>query len=169
MIRYKKMERKSVALRIGPAGVEVRLPLGVSARSAEIKRVVATQLSKAARLAPTDPEPTRALAKAELMREVDEWTVRLGVAPRRTQVRRMSSRWGSCTSLGNVTLSERILRMPLSLRDYLICHEITHLHELSHGSGFQRLMSAAMPDWRKREKELCGWVARQELAVLSRR
>ena len=169
MIRYKKMERRSVALSVGPAGVEVRLPYGVSARSPELRRFVAEQLAKAAATAPDDPDPARPLSRQQLCLEVAAWAARLGVSPNRTQVRAMTSRWGSCTSRGNLTFSRRTLEMPSSLRDYLICHELTHLRELNHGPEFRRLMSAAMADWKRREKALCGWVARQELAALRRR
>ena len=168
LIRYKKMERQSLQVRLGPDGVEVRLPLWVSVRDPGTRRVVEEQLAHAAQDAPREPDPAAPLTRKALQADVMSWASLVGVAPNRTQVRRMSSRWGSCTSKGNVTFSNKVLEMPATLRDYLICHELVHLRVLNHGPEFQRLMATVMPDWRKREKWLAGWVARRELRAMSR-
>lgn len=167
MIRYKKMDRKSLAVSLGPSGVEVRLPKWASVRDPRVREAVAQHLTRAARLVPPEADPPRPLTRAELRSEALSWARKLGVEPRRVQVRAMSSRWGSCTSRGNITLSDRILQMPRLLREYLICHELAHLRYLDHGSDFRHLMSRVMPDWKLREEWLVGWIARRELQALS--
>lgn len=163
------MERKSLQVRLGPAGVEVRLPLWASVRDPNTRKIVEQHLAQAAKDAPRQPNPTVPITKNGFCTEVMAWAIRLGVAPNRVQVRRMSSRWGSCTSRGNITFSHRVLEMPTVLRDYLICHELTHLRVLNHGPEFKCLMSLIMPDWKRREQQLGGWVARQELQAMLRR
>jgi len=167
-IRYKKMDRKSVAIRIGPAGVEVRLPRSVSVRDPQLKEFVLTHLSEMASQAP-DAALTTPLPKEAVYAEVRDWAERLKVRPRRVQIRRLTSRWGSCTSRGNVTLTDRILRMPRQLREYVICHELAHLRYLDHGPQFHDLLSKTLPDWEQREQALLAWVAATELRELLRR
>lgn len=165
VIRHKKMDRKSVAITIGPGGVEVRLPYWLSTRHPSLAAMVRRRLTQVARDAP--PFPDRPLAREQLQLEARRWAAVLGVRPNRIQVRQMVSRWGSCSSRGNVTFSELILEMPLPLREYLICHELAHLRVLNHGPAFRRLMDSAIPDWKQRERWLAGWVASRELAALA--
>ena len=169
MIRYKKMDRKSLAVRLGPAGVEVRLPRWASSRDPRVREAVMQHLTQAAKLVPPELDPARPLTRAELQAEALAWADRLSVAPKRIQVRTMASRWGSCTSLGNVTFSDRILHMPKLLREYLICHELLHLRVLNHGPQFRRLLEDCLSDWKLREEWLVGWVARREIESLRAR
>ena len=169
VIHYKKMQRQSLAVRLGPAGVEVRLPQWASSRDPRVREAIFQHLARAAKLVPPESDPARPITRAQLQKETLDQAARLSVAPNRVQVRAMSSRWGSCTSLGNITFSDRILHMPSLLREYLICHELLHLKELNHGPQFRRLLDQCVPDWKLREEWLVGWVAQKELQVLKAR
>ncbi len=70
------------------------------------------------------------------------------------KVRRMRTRWGSCSSRGSVNLNLWLIRLPQSEQDYVITHELCHLIELNHGPHFYALMSDVMPDWQSRKKSL---------------
>lgn len=166
MIRYKNMDRKSIVIAVGPAGVEVRLPRWLSSRDPSVRKMLLEHLGSAARRLPDDPAPASPLTREQFYDEVRAWARRLGVRPTRVSLSRMTRRWASCTSKGTVTISDRVLDMPASLRHYLICHELTHLRVLNHGPEFRRLMSEAMPDWRERERHLTGWVAAAALRTL---
>ncbi|MCB9450309.1 MAG: M48 family metallopeptidase [Anaerolineaceae bacterium] len=85
---------------------------------------------------------------------VDEWSVRIGVQPKRVQFRTMTRKWGSCSSKNNVTLNQRLTWLPPRLAEYIVCHELVHLRELNHGPQFKALMTTYMPDWKSREQEL---------------
>lgn len=169
MIRFKRMDRKSLSVVMGPAGIEVRMPRWARLRDPKLRQIVIEQLERAAASAPQDADPPLPLTREQFAAEATAWAARLGVRPHRVQLRAMTSRWGSCSSNGNITFSDRVLSMPAPLRHYLLCHELCHLRVLNHGPDFRRLMDAAMPDWRKRQKALGGWVARKELADLLHR
>ena len=64
------------------------------------------------------------------------------------------SNWGSCSSKSNLNLSTRLLFAPPDVIDYVIIHELAHLIELNHSDRFWKLVSDAMPDYRKKEKWL---------------
>lgn len=76
------------------------------------------------------------------------------VIPMKLRLRRMKSRWGSCSSKGIITLNTHLMRVPLPLVDYVITHELCHLIEHNHGSAYYELLGNVMPDWRGRKELL---------------
>ncbi len=55
------------------------------------------------------------------------------------------SRWGSCSSEGNLSFSWRIVMAPPSVIDYLAAHEVAHLKEMNHGPHFWALCKRLCP------------------------
>jgi predicted metal-dependent hydrolase len=70
------------------------------------------------------------------------------------RIRRMRSRWGSCSSKGVITLNLELMRMPLDCIDYVVIHELCHLLEFHHGPAFYALQERFMPDWQERKTRL---------------
>lgn len=78
-------------------------------------------------------------------------------APRpRLKIRRMKSRWGSCSLRGGITLNLELMRHPPDCRDLVLVHELCHLREFHHGPAFYQLMERFLPDWRQRQARLEG-------------
>lgn len=67
-------------------------------------------------------------------------------------IRKMRSRWGSCSSKGDVTLNVALIKLPIHCIDYVVLHELCHLEYFHHGKSFYRLLASVMPDWRDNEK-----------------
>jgi predicted metal-dependent hydrolase len=63
----------------------------------------------------------------------------------------VQSRWGSCSSKGNINLSTRLLFAPPEVQDYVIIHELAHLIEFNHSQRFWQIVAAADPDYKKHE------------------
>lgn len=70
------------------------------------------------------------------------------------KIRKMRSRWGSCSRSAIVTLNLELIRMPMHCIDYVITHELCHLVEFNHSPHFYELQSRFIPDWKERRKEL---------------
>lgn len=78
----------------------------------------------------------------------------LGIPLPPLKIRDMKTRWGSCSSKGNVTLNLKLIQLPTDLIDYVILHELCHLKELNHSRRFYALMDRVLPDWQERRKKL---------------
>jgi predicted metal-dependent hydrolase len=74
----------------------------------------------------------------------------------RVAIRNTKSRWGSCSTKGNLNFNYRIIFLPPHLADYLIVHELCHLKEFNHSVRFWNLVSLALPDFKKLRKDLKG-------------
>ena len=68
--------------------------------------------------------------------------------------RYMTSRWGSFSSAGRMSLNTHLVKLPEDLVEYVVVHELCHAKHLNHGRGFQRLMDASLADWRRRRTKL---------------
>lgn len=70
------------------------------------------------------------------------------------KLRYSHSKWGSCSSSGNLNLSTRLLFAPPKVIDYVIIHELAHLIQPNHSPSFWKLVSEAMPDYQQQEQWL---------------
>jgi predicted metal-dependent hydrolase len=77
-----------------------------------------------------------------------------GFKPESLSIRRMKSRWGSCSGKGKITLNSELIRLPDIFIEYVIAHELCHLKHHNHGSGFYELLSELFPNWREIRKKL---------------
>jgi len=64
------------------------------------------------------------------------------------------TRWGSCSSKGTLSFTWRLVMAPLDIIDYVIVHELTHLHHPNHSKDFWRSVEAILPDYKSRRKWL---------------
>jgi len=69
-------------------------------------------------------------------------------------IRRMKSRWGSCSPRGRILMNTHAVKLPLSLVDYILMHELCHLKVPNHSAAFWDHLTDCMPDWEKRKKAL---------------
>jgi hypothetical protein len=83
----------------------------------------------------------------------------LGVTYSRLTMRNQRSRWGSCSSRGALSFNWRLVLAPHDVLDYVVVHEVCHLVELNHGTGFWRLVEQRRPGYRdpKRWLDEHGW------------
>jgi predicted metal-dependent hydrolase len=72
----------------------------------------------------------------------------------RLQIKAMRTRWGSLSKGGILTLNPELIRAPRECIEYVICHELCHLHHHDHGVGFFKHLARRLPDWEKRKQRL---------------
>lgn len=122
-------------VKVVPGYIEVHAPRKPT--SAEAGRLVNAWLDTRAR---------------EVLRErYRECVVRLGrlklPEAKAVSVRRMRTRWGSCSRGRIISLNPELMYAPKDCIDYVITHELCHLREMNHGARFTRLMDRALPEW----------------------
>jgi predicted metal-dependent hydrolase len=71
----------------------------------------------------------------------------LKVYPKRIAIKDQKTRWGSCSSRGNINLNYRIIMAPLKVIDYLIVHELCHLVHMNHSKEFWNLVGETLPNY----------------------
>ena len=64
------------------------------------------------------------------------------------------TRWGSCSSEGNLNFSWRLVMAPEEVIDYVVIHELAHLKERNHGAQFWALVEKMCPEYKERKKWL---------------
>jgi len=94
----------------------------------------------------------RKLAARELPGRVMELAAREDIAVREVTVRNQSSRWGSCSVAGRISLNWRLIQMPPAVRDYIILHELMHRREMNHSARYWQEVEKVCPDYRENER-----------------
>jgi predicted metal-dependent hydrolase len=115
-----------------------------------------TRRSRRRRRAPRRslPKAEKKAAEAWFAHRVGEWSEYMGVEAGKVRVRDMTSRWGSCSSKGNLTFNVRLLAAPGEIIDYVIVHELAHLREMNHSKRFWAIVAGAMPEYKALRKRL---------------
>ncbi len=85
-------------------------------------------------------------ARLDLAESVRKHAGRLGLAARGITIRDQKSRWGSCSSTGQLSFSWRLILAPSYVLDYVAAHEVAHLAEMNHGPRFWALVAKTLAD-----------------------
>lgn len=93
-------------------------------------------------------------ARADLTRSVTRHCETLGVAIKGLSIKDTRSRWGSCTSDGQLSFSWRLIMAPPAVLDYVAAHECAHLLEMNHSPKFWANVARCCPDWKRQRSWL---------------
>ncbi|MDB5189017.1 MAG: putative metal-dependent hydrolase [Candidatus Nomurabacteria bacterium] len=96
----------------------------------------------------------RAAARAIVLERVEYFNQHYQLQYGRIFIKDQKTRWGSCSSKGNLNFNYRIAMLPKELQDYLVVHELCHLQEMNHGPNFWKLMMEQIPNAKALNKEL---------------
>ena len=77
-----------------------------------------------------------------------------GYSYKNVRIRKLSSRWGSCSSHGVITLSFFLMQLPWDLVDYVLIHELLHTKHMHHGPAFWADFEAILPGAKKVRKQV---------------
>lgn len=84
-----------------------------------------------------------------------KWEPRIGKTVSEVRIKKMKTRWGSCNAPERrVWLNLELIKKPVACLEYVLVHELVHLHERHHDEQFLKWMDALLPAWRVHRDEL---------------
>lgn len=105
--------------------------------------------------------------RAELKRLVPEllekWQTKLGVEVRAWGIKRMKTKWGTCNiEARRIWLNLELAKKPVQCLEYILVHELAHLHERHHNDRFISLLDQHLPQWKLLRDQLNSSVLAEE-------
>ncbi|GAB3124777.1 M48 family metallopeptidase [Glaciibacter psychrotolerans] len=128
----------------------------VDVAGSKLRLTVAADSDGAARRKALDAWHRRQL-KAAIPALVEKWQPLIGREVTGWTVRRMKTKWGSCNpDSGRLWFNVELAKKHPACLEYIVVHEMTHLHERTHNDRFVELMDKNLPNWRALRDELNG-------------
>ncbi|MEM8610801.1 MAG: SprT family zinc-dependent metalloprotease [Cyanobacteria bacterium P01_H01_bin.105] len=85
---------------------------------------------------------------------VDYFAPKVGVQATGTKVKDMGYRWASCGTSGCLNFHWKCMMAPPKIIDYIVVHELCHLHHRNHSDSFWNEVDKVMPDYHERKEWL---------------
>lgn len=85
------------------------------------------------------------IAKQKISAMALRMSGRIGKRINRISVRDTRSRWGSCSSTGNLSFSWRLIFAPREVLEYVVAHEVAHLRVMNHSARFWQMVETICP------------------------
>lgn len=162
--RLIRARRKTLSIRITQEGdLEIRAPLGmpkgeIEAFLKEKAQWIETHRAKVlAEYAQGQEAPLgeeEILTLAEQMRQglpekLNRHAASMGVTFGRVTIRCQQTRWGSCSSRGNLNFNCLLMLAPEEVLDYVVVHELAHRKQMNHSALFWQEVARECPDYKK--------------------
>ena len=152
-----RSSRKTIAIQIKGGQVIVRCPARM--KTADIQRFVTSKTEWIEKHLESKPLPAAPFTQAQLQElaarakilipeRTAYFAARIGVTYGRITIRAQHTRWGSCSSKGNLNFNCLLALVPPQVLDYVIVHELCHRIELNHSARFWALVEKVLPDHR---------------------
>jgi predicted metal-dependent hydrolase len=102
-------------------------------------------------------------AEKIIINRVEFYKNKFNIEPRQVKIKQQKTRWGSCTSKGDLLFNWRTIMAPSPVIDYIIVHELSHLVNKNHSSKFWKSVESILPDYKDRKKWLKDYGIRMDL------
>lgn len=177
--RLIRARRKTLSIRITQEGnLEIRAPLGmpkgkIEAFLKEKAQWIETHRAKVlaeyaqGQEAPLGEEEILTLAeqmRQRLPEKLNRHGASMGVTFGRVTIRCQQTRWGSCSSRGNLNFNCLLMLAPEEVLDYVVVHELAHRKQMNHSALFWQEVARECPDYKKSLR----WLKDRGGALLSR-
>ena len=171
--QIKRSARRTIALQILPDGrLLVRCPCGMPKE--QIASFVNSKHSWIARHTPTAAETPgfsneeigsfKKQARKVISERVAFYAQKMGVSYGKITIRHQRTRWGSCTSKGNLNFNCLLVCAPPEVLDYVVVHELCHRKHLNHSKAFWQAVETVLPDYKNRKN----WLKEQGRGLIAR-
>lgn len=93
-------------------------------------------------------------ARDFVTKRLEKYSEFYGFEYKKVAIRNQKTRWGSCSSKGNLNFNYKVMFLPQRHANYIIVHELCHLEEFNHSKRFWNLVSQIIPEHKKIIKQL---------------
>lgn len=154
-----RSQRKTLALQVNGQRVIVRAPMRtsmltierfVSEHEAWIEKKLRRNAEIAADIQPLSEAELDALrkkAKEYIPQRVAHYAPIVGVSYGRIAIRCQQTKWGSCSSNGNLNFNCLLMLTPPEIIDSVVVHELCHRKEMNHSPRFYALLRSIYPNY----------------------
>ncbi len=104
----------------------------------------------------------REYARVHLGEKVQFYGNQMQVEVNRIAIKEQKTRWGSCSSKGNVNFNWKLALMPERIQDYVVVHELAHRKQMNHSKAFWQEVELVLPDYKERRQ----WLKEHETEFL---
>lgn len=161
--------RRTISIELKPDGLTVRAPKGMSRREINafleskrswIEKHLANMRERQKAMEQMEPftmNEIRELADKAMIvipEKVKKYAPIVGVTYGRITIRNQRSRWGSCSSKGNLNFNCLLMLFPEEVVDYVVVHELCHRKHMNHSVAFYTEVERVFPEYRKCRKWL---------------
>lgn len=167
-----RSNRKTVAIQVNSdRSVTVRAPRSASEKDIEeiLKKKKAWISKHIEKIKETkerfEVEPTEKLTREKVIalaeealkvipERVEYFAKVIGVTYGKITVRNQKTRWGSCSSKGNLNFNCLLMLAPPEVLDYVVVHELCHRKQMNHSKAFWLEVEKVLPDYKEARKWL---------------
>lgn len=162
-----RSRRKTIAIQIDREGqVIVRTPYGITKRQVEefldekkdwiLQTRQRVEKRKTEQISISEEVRREGIERAKRIfpERTAYFAKRMGVDYGRITIREQKTRWGSCSSKGNLNFNWKLVLLAPELLDYVVVHELAHRREMNHSKNFWRIVEAELTDYRERRRRL---------------
>lgn len=135
----------------------------ISSHAERMNRALQTQHA-ADKLTADDIRILTMQAKMVIPERVEYYAAGIGVTYGRITIRNQKTRWGSCSTKGNLNFNCLLMLVPAEVLDSVVVHELCHRKEMNHSTQFYNEVLRVFPEYRKWNK----WLKENGAAVMSR-
>ena len=170
-----KSDRKTIAIQIKPDGqVVVRCPKRmrieeakqfVESKSDWIEKHLANRpVQQVEKYAPREIEQLREQERIIVTARVRYYAPIIGVTYGQIAIRTQHTRWGSCSSKGNLNFNCLLALVPPEVLDYVVVHELCHRKEMNHSVQFWKEVERVIPYYKSCKK----WLKENGTSLIAR-
>mgnify|MGYP000873552628 CR=1 FL=1 len=94
------------------------------------------------------------LAKCDMPAITLNLAKKMGAMPSDIKINSAKKRWGSCSSRKSINFSWYLIMADDALIEYVVVHELAHLHEMNHSARFWKIVENVLPDYKERQERL---------------
>lgn len=98
----------------------------------------------------------RIQAKEKLIPRIEKWCEKTDLKYNKLRFLKFDKRWGSCTQENTILINYMAIKLPYSLIDYLLVHELCHTVEKSHSKSFYSLVAKYLSNWKTLDERMVG-------------